>query len=136
MAAPSTVAPPSRRGTERVLLWLEALLALGAFGGAVGLVTGAADLGPATADLPFGSTILAGVALAVVNGVLPTVVLVGALQRRRWAQQGHLLVGFALVAWVIVQIGFLGWPPHWLQVLYFVYGWGIVALAVRLTRDS
>lgn len=86
------------------------------------------------ADLPFGSPVFAGVALALVNGVLPTVVLVGALQRRRWARVAHLVVGVALVAWIVVQVGVLGWPLHWLQVLHLAYGWAVVVLAVPLLR--
>lgn len=128
------IASPRPR-VERALLWLEGLLALGAFGGAAGLITGGVDLGTATADLPFGSPVFGGWALAVVNGVLPTVVLIAAVRGHRWASGGHLLVGAALVGWISVQVAFLGWPPHWLQILYFVYGWTIVVLAVSLRRS-
>jgi hypothetical protein len=121
----------ARGTTERALLWLEALLAIGAYGGAIGLVTGGVDIGDATADLPFGSTTFGGWALLVVNGILPTVVVVGALRRRRWADVGHLVVGVALIGWIVVQVSLLGWPPHWLQILYFVWGWAILGLAVR-----
>jgi hypothetical protein len=107
-----TARPATRTATERILLWLEALLALGAYSGAVGLIVGGVDLGEATANLPFGSTLLAGIALAVVNGLLPTVVLIGALRRKAWAHTGHWLVGAALTAWIVVQVGLLGWPPH------------------------
>ncbi len=113
-------------------MWLEALLALGAYGGAAALVTGGMDFGDATADLPFGSTLLAGIALAVVNGVFPTVVLIAALRRRPWVSAGHRIVGIALVAWILVQVAFLGWPPHWLQITYLAYGLAIVVLAYRL----
>ncbi len=131
----SAVARPRQRPvSERALLWLEALLALGAYGGAAGLILGGVDLGDATADLPFGSTVFAGVALGVVNGLLPTVVLLGALRHAAWARAGHWLVGAALTAWIVVQVSVLGWPPHWLQVLYFAYGLMILALAHRLTR--
>lgn len=121
--------------TERLLLWLEGFLALGAYGGALGLMTGGVDLGPATADLPFGSTVFAGFALGVVNGILPTVVLVGAIHRRRWAPLGHRLVGAALVGWVVAQVAILGWPPHWLQITYFIYGWVVFVLATRIPID-
>ena len=132
----AVVTPQARRSpAERVLLWLEALLAVGAFGGALGLATGGVDLGPSTADLPFGSTVFAGVALGIVNGLLPTAVLIGALQQRAWALLGHWVVGAALTAWIVVQVGFLGWPPHWLQVLYFAYGLTILGLARRLDRE-
>lgn len=131
------VARAARRSpTELGVLWLEALLALGAYAGAVGLASGDVDLGDAAADLPFASTVFAGVALGVVNGALPTVVLFAALQRRAWAQAGHWLVGFALTAWIVVQVVLLGWPPHWLQITYFVYGLTILGLAYRLGRQQ
>jgi hypothetical protein len=136
MALQTAPAAPTRAGrrVERMLLWLEVLLAIGACAGAIGLITGGMDLGEATADLPFGSTTFAGVALLLVNGVLPTVVVVGALRHRRWAETGHLVVGAALIGWIVVQVGLLGWPPHWLQVLYFLWGWAIVGLAVLHRR--
>jgi hypothetical protein len=129
--------PRTRSGVERTLLWLEVLLALGAFGGAAGfLLLGEELLGPGTADLPFASPVLAGLALASVNGVLPTVVVLGTLRRRPWARTGHLVVGLALVGWIVVQVAFLGWPPHWLQLAYLAYGVVITALALRLRRPA
>jgi hypothetical protein len=131
-----TERPPTRTSAEQALLWLEGLLALGAYGGAIGLITGSVDLGGATADLPFGSTTLAGISLGLVNGLLPTVVLFGALRHAPWSRTGHWLVGVALTAWIVVQVGFLGWPPHWLQILYFCYGLAILALARRMNRGD
>ncbi len=131
----TTVEPrvPARTPARTILLWLEAVLAIGAFGGAAGLVlAGPEMLGDAVvADLPFASPVFAGIALAIVNGLLPTVAFVAELRGARWAVAGHLLVGSALVAWIVVQVAFLGWPPHWLQITYFVYGWGILGLAAK-----
>lgn len=132
----ATVESARRPPAERALLWLEVLLAVGAFGGAAGLISGSIDLGPAMTRLPFGSTTFAGVALAVVNGILPTGVWLAAMRRSRWARQGHHLVGAALVAWIVVQIAFLGWPPHWLQITYFLYGWLVLLLATRIPMEG
>jgi hypothetical protein len=127
-----TAAPPHRRtATGRALLTLELVLAVGAYAGAVGLLTEAVDLGGGEANLPFGSMVFGGVALLVVNGLLPTAVVVGALRRRPWAELGHVVVGVALIGWIVVQVAFLGWPPHWLQIAYFLYGWVILGLALR-----
>ncbi len=128
----ATSRPTRRTVAEHALLWLEVLLALGAYGGAIGLLTGAMDFGPATDDLPFGSTVLAGIALAVIVGLPPTVVFVAALRNQQWASAGHWIVGIALVGWILVQVGFLGWPPHWLQITYFIYGLTILWLAHRV----
>jgi hypothetical protein len=126
---------PSRTPFRRSLLGLEAFLAVGAYAGAAALVLAGPDMiGDAVEDLPFASPVFGGIALAVVNGLLPTVVLLGELRRAPWAATGHLLVGAALVSWIVVQVAFLGWPPHWLQIAYFAYGWVIVGLAVLARR--
>lgn len=121
----------------RALLWLEGLLAVGAYAGAVGLITGGADLGAqATAQLPWQSPAFAGWTLGLINGVLPTVVVIAALARHRWAELGHMAVGAALTGWIVVQVALLGWPPHWLQILYFAWGVAILALALALRRRA
>jgi hypothetical protein len=52
-----------------------------------------------------------------------------ALGRGRAPGGGHELVG-----WIVVQVALLGWPPHWLQMLYFLWGLVILALAMLLLR--
>ncbi len=134
-AAESAPALPEHRDHERLpariraLVGLEALLAVGALGGALGLLTGWTDLGPSTAELPLASPVLAGTALGVLIGVLPVAVALGAAARRPWADGGHLVVGVVLVGWIVVQVGFIG-LVSWLQPLFAAYGLAIVALAV------
>jgi hypothetical protein len=126
---------PERSTTERILLGLEALLALGAYGGAVALMAGAIDLAEATAKLPFdGSTLFAGAALGLLIGVLPTVVMVAALRGRPWAPWGHVVVGAVLTGWIVVQVLVLGPPVAALQVIYLVYGLVILGLALAHVR--
>jgi hypothetical protein len=135
--APAPAAAPAddRSPTVRALLWLEGLLALGAYGGAIALILGVVDLAEATSKLPFGgSTVFAGIMLGLVNGVLPTLVVIAARQRRPTASLGHLAVGVALMAWIVVQIAVLGPPIAPIQVVYFAYGLLIAVLAVRLLR--
>jgi hypothetical protein len=141
----ATIAPSSRlpaplrarSTTERIVLGLEAFLALGAYGGAIALMADTIDLAEATAKLPFGgSTLFAGAALGLLIGVLPTVVLVAALRRRPWAPWGHVLVGAVLTGWIVVQVLVLGPPVAALQLIYLVYGLVILALALRLVRTA
>jgi hypothetical protein len=133
---PSPETRPVHPRAEIAVLWLEALLAVGAYGGAIAFALGGIDLGEAMARLPFGSPVFAGVALGLVNGVLPTVVLIGALRRRPWANLGHTVVGLALMGWIVTQVLVLGPPLHPIQALYFAWGWAILALAtwLRLRR--
>jgi hypothetical protein len=120
---------------DRVLIGLEVALAIGAFGGAVGLAGGGTDLGGAVDDLPWGSALLGGLALALVNGVLPAVVAVGALRRRPWARAGHLLVGVALMGWIVVQVALIG-LISWMQPFCFVWGAAILVLGLAARRGS
>lgn len=133
-----TTSTPTRRDrstAERALIVLEILLAVGAYFGAFGLVVEGVDMGEATARLPFGSMVFAGVALGLINGVLPTVVVVGALRNRPWATLGHLVVGVVLMGWIVVQVAILGPPVHWLQILYFIWGAVLLALALHHRRE-
>jgi hypothetical protein len=133
-ARTATNSPATANGRSR-LAWtavvLEVLLSAAALGGAIALVTGAIDLGGSTQDLPFGSPVLAGVALALCNAVLPAVVAAGELRGRGWARPGHLAVGAVLMGWIVVQVAFIG-LGSWLQVGYFVYGAVILAVGFLL----
>jgi hypothetical protein len=135
--APASSAATDRSTTEVALLWLEGLLALGAFGGAIALVLGAIDLAEATSKLPFGgSTVFAGLMLGLLIGVFPTLVMVAALQRRPVATLGHLAVGVVLMGWIVVQVAVLGPPIAAIQVVYFAYGLLVAVLALRLRRTA
>ncbi len=125
----------SLRGQDWLLIWLEILLATGAVLGAVGIIWGDI-LGDAVDRLPFGSATFAGLALFTINGLYPLTVVVGSLLHQQWVRWGHLVVGFALMGWIAVQIAYLGPPVHWLQVLYFAWGLAIAAIAWRLVRHE
>jgi hypothetical protein len=77
--------------------------------------------------VPFASPVLAGLALALVNGVLPTVVVTGSARGRHWALPGHIAVGLALMAWIVVQVGAIG-LVSWMQPALFGYGAAIALL--------
>jgi hypothetical protein len=125
---------PAEQRLRWWLIGLEVLLALGAFGGAYGLISGTMALEGSSSDLPSNSPVFGGVALAVVNGVLPAVVAYGAARRARWAETGHLVVGVVLMGWILVQIGFIG-VVSWLQPALFAWGAVILALG-QLRRRS
>jgi hypothetical protein len=132
--------PPEASRIERALIALEILLAVGAYGGGWGLIRShwhpeaflsAAEL----AGTPFSSWLIPGVLLVLCNGVLPTVVAVGAMTGKPWARWGHPLVGLVLTTWVVVQVAMIGYG-HSLQAIYLA--WGVVMLVlglVALRRD-
>lgn len=133
--APHVLEVTRGRRLRRTLTALEALLVLGAFGGAVGLMSGALDVGETAQDLPWQSPVLAGVALGLINGVFPAAVMVLARRHHRWAPAGHVLVGVALMGWIVVQVAFIGLNSA-LQVLYFVYGAVVAAMGDALRRQD
>lgn len=134
---PSTIGARDQSGSltgqARLLVWLEILLGVGAVVGAVGIVWGDI-LGDAVDRLPFGSASFSGLALFAINGLFPLTVAVGSLLHQQWVRWGHIVVGFALMGWIAVQIAYLGLPVHWLQVLYFAWGLTIATIAWRLRR--
>lgn len=120
---------------EWLLVGLEILLAIGAVGGAVGIVWGDI-LGDAVERLPFGSAPFAGLALFLVNGLFPLAAAIGSLRRQQWVRWGHIVVGLALMGWIVVQVAYLGPPVHWLQILYFAWGLTIAAMGTWLKRHT
>lgn len=119
--------PESLTRPEWLLIWLEILLSIGAVAGAVGIIWGDI-LGDAVDRLPLGSALLAGLALFIVNGIFPIAAVIGTLRHQQWVRWGHIVVGLALMGWIVVQVAYLGPPVDWLQVVYFAWGLAIAAI--------
>ncbi|HYN33526.1 MAG TPA: hypothetical protein VES40_12945, partial [Ilumatobacteraceae bacterium] len=125
--------PPTRR---RALAMFAALNAVAAWGGAVGLITGDIDFGDTlNGRLPFESLVLAGFALAAIVAI-PLTVLAW------WAWTGHartdelsLLVGVALIGWIVVQLIFLQ-AFSLFQAAYLCVGAGFVAASHRVRLST
>lgn len=101
-------------------------------GGAVGLPLTWLD------GTPFSDYLVPGLILSSVLGAFPLLVAGGLWRRRRWAWHGSLVVGAALVTWVLVEIlmiGYVSRPP--LQAIYGLLGLLIpgLALAPRVRRQ-
>jgi len=111
----------------RILFVLEVALSIGAFGGALYLITNprSAMTAEALSRLPFSTWTIPGNLLAVCVAVPSAVVAVGAATRRAFAHIGHPLVGAALTGWILVQVAVIG-PVSWLQPVMFA--WGLVIL--------
>ena len=131
--------PGARPRGHALRLWLiglEIALSVNALGGAIALIAFGAGMPASTIDkFPFGSAILGGIALLLINGLLPAVVAIGELRHEPWARIGHLLVGGALMFWVLVQIGFIG-LDSFLQPTLFIWGALITSLGLLYGRDS
>lgn len=114
---------------EWVLVALEVVLAVGALAGAVGMqVLGDEFSGEGFEGLPFDTMVVPSIALALINGVFPLVVAVGAVRGARWAPIGHLAVGAGLLGWMVAQLWFIG-GGNWLQAVYLALAVVLLGLA-------
>ncbi len=85
-----------------------ALNAASAWGGALGLATGALSLGPRLeARLPFASPVFAGVALAAAVAAPSTALAVAAARGDERSDRFAVLSGAALLGWIAVQLAVL-----------------------------
>jgi len=109
------------------------LNAVAALGGAVGLVTGTLSLEELTDRLPFGSAVLGGIALGLLVAVPQAVLTVLAARRSTGTAAASVLVGSAMVGWILVETAFLRTVSP-LQVGYVVVGLVQVALGFALGR--
>jgi len=120
-----------------MLMVLEVLLAVGAYGGAVMMTLIQPDdfLPPEwLAGTPFDSWVLPGIGLLVANGIVPTFALLGEARRRPWAALAHFAVGCVLVGWIALQLVVIGYVAPAFQVGYLALGAVILAVAVLTTR--
>ena len=115
-----------------VLATCSGVLAVLAYAGAAGLITGTIDYGPEiTARLPFGSSVFGGVALALVVGVPMTLVAYLGARVDARTSLAAVVAGSLLVGWIVVEIGFVR-TYSWLQPVCAFAG---VAVALAGLRD-
>ncbi len=136
------------KAQRNTLLWLLALLGLGALGGG-GLLAAAPSgrlLGMPLAMLagsPFADFLVPGIVLFTVLGVAPCLLVVALLRKptSRWAERlncfgdmhwawtGSIYVAVALIGWIQLEMVFLN-AVSWLHTLYM--GWAVAILLVAL----
>ena len=83
-------------------------IALTGFAGVVGLIGGDLTFGPAIdARLPFGSLVLAGLALLVFVAVPMTLAAVAVTRDNRFSYDVVFAAGLLLALWIAVQLAFI-----------------------------
>jgi len=113
---------------------MEGVLAASALGAGAALLAHATSFDDRTvADLPLHSQAFGAAALMAVNGVVPLTALVLAVRHHRLAPFAHLLVGPALIVWIIVEASFIGWSSP-LQPACLAFGAVLAVLAVVALR--
>ena len=78
---------------------------------------------------PFTDFLVPGMILFTVLGLFPLVVLYGLYTERGWAWPAVVIVGAALIVWIVVQGLIIGFG-HWLQWLYLGLGFVLILLAL------
>jgi hypothetical protein len=124
---PATAPEETSAGPRRPWLALyAALLAVGAWAGAAGLVLGFLALPRTLEDrLPFGSPVLGGTALALLVALPASVLTVMAWHGHRRVLHVAVLDGVLLIGWIVVQVAFIrGFGV--LHAVYLVVGLGLV----------
>lgn len=127
---------------ERALVGLELFLAGGAFVGGGGMLLDPSGKGQGfPPDLlqgtPFGSYLIPGIILLLVNGLVPSMVVVLTILRRPRARWAHMVVALALAGWLAGETFLIG-LASWMQPFFFAYALVVAALAVlvRGRRDA
>jgi hypothetical protein len=126
----------------KLAIGLELVLSIGAFGGGVALMAGPdGEIIPlplsALAGSPFTSYFVPGAILFAILGVGPLVASVLALRRNAFAPLAALVVGGALIIWIGVEIGIIGYsndPP--LQAVYLALGVVITIVGGAWVRQT
>jgi hypothetical protein len=128
-----------QRVTRIVLLTALAFTAVTSLlGGAVLVVGALVDLSDSPIAIPasylegtpFGSTLVPGLALAIVVAGTHAVAFVMVARRMRWAMLASAVAGFGVVVWIFVQMIWIPFSP--LQAVYFALG--VVELGAVLVQ--
>jgi hypothetical protein len=107
---------------HRGIALLAGLMAVAAYAGVVGLMTGVLDMGTLlNGRLPFGSPVLGGLALLVIVALPMTVAAVAAWRGLPWAEAAVVTAGLALVGWIVVEVAFIR-TFSWMQPVCAAYG--------------
>lgn len=118
-----------RSRTWTVVASLTGFMAVWAYAGGAGLISGVVDLG-ATVDhrLPFHSPVFAGIALIVVLAIPMTV---AAWWAGRAPEETAILAGLIILCWIIVEIAIIR-VFNGLQAFCLAYGIGLIVLGTSL----
>jgi hypothetical protein len=119
-----------RRRPDLVLY--AAFVAASAWGGVVGLATGALDMGhDLNHRLPFHSPVFGAFALAVIVGIPATALSLQAARGDRRTGATASFAGVMLIAWIAIELAFIR-QFSWLQPFYAGVGVTFVVIGRRV----
>jgi hypothetical protein len=132
VATTQAAAPARTRHRRPGLAAFSGLVALSAWFGVWGLISGVLDLGAEiTQRLPFDSPVLGGLALGTIVALPATVVAVLAARGDERAPDACLVAGVLVVGWIVVQLAFIRelsfFHPTYVAVGLGLVAWGLLA---------
>ncbi len=86
-------------------------------------------------NTPFADYLIPGIFLMAVNGLASLVVSVMAFRIHRYAGVGTLFLGALMIAWIILQVHWIGWSS-WLQPTMLAAGTLEMGLGVYLNEQN
>jgi hypothetical protein len=121
--------------TPRITICLEALMAISGLGGGVFMTTHAATMMPLwmLSRTPFADWTWPGIFLTLFVGLGPLLAIAAQFMHWTVARAGHFMVGFGMIAWIVLEIAWITWYPL-LQLPYLLVGIAIVTAAWREGR--
>ena len=121
---------------HRRLAVVAGLIALSAYGGALGLATGFLNLGNTVASrLPFHSPVLGGLALVAVVAVPTTVLAWQAARGQRTTGDVSIVAGVLLAGWILVELALIR-ELSFFHPVYLALGVLLIWMGIRIrTRD-
>lgn len=130
--------PTNIKKLSRGLGVLQAFIGLGAVGGGLALMAepDGAGIGMPVETLensPFSDFLIPGIVLFLVNGVGNLLGATASFKRRTYAGGMAVALGLFLVAWIRIQVHWLG-AFHWLHALYIVLGLSEFAMGWSLRK--
>lgn len=132
------VSATPKRARFLALATLEIIVGLGAVSAGVSMIVEPSGAGigmspELLAGSPFDDYLVPGLVLTSVNGLLGLVGAYGSLRRRRWAGPLGMALGLFLIAWIVVQVAWIG-LEIWLQPAFLGVGVAELLLARGLGR--
>lgn len=126
----------SNKIIHRTAAVVTGLIALSAYAGVVGLLGGGISFGETIdARLPFGSLILAGLALLAIVAVPMTIAAVAAAKGTHYGAHLVFAAGLLLVVWIGVELAFIK-AYSWFHPTYLAAAVAVLGLAWLMDRHG
>ncbi|MCF8357329.1 MAG: hypothetical protein K9H26_01135 [Prolixibacteraceae bacterium] len=125
---------------KKILGYLQVFIGMSAVAGGMPMILnpGGTDQGLTTevlANSPFNDYLIPGILLFTINGLGSLAGAYFSLKERPFAGFAGIILGVALIIWIIVQVYYLG-LSSWLQPLFFFVGVAELVLGILIFKKE